>query len=96
MFTKLYFRVKTLKNGSFLLLLGYMIDINGRFIPGFGTSYRIVKRPSKTSKETHVPDPEPEYEWIYLPDDNLPAYALRIKENDQKRDEPTTNSGTNH
>lgn len=77
----------------FIIFL-YMIDINGKYIPGFGTSYRIVKKPTKKQSETHSEPEEPEYEWIYLPSEYLPAYELRIKKNDKKRDEQTTNSGT--
>jgi hypothetical protein len=70
-----------------------MIDVNGRYIPGFGTAYRIIKKPSKKPKETPIPEPEPEYELVYLPDKFLPAYMLRIKEHDQKRNDSTKNSG---
>lgn len=59
-----------------------MYDIDGNYIPGFGVPVKI-KKPSKKTKKNekqvltwddfkHV-----EYEWVYLPDEYLPAYELR-------------------
>lgn len=63
------------------IIFSYVIDVNGKYIPGFGTSYRIVKKPSKKHSEIHSEIEEPEYELVYIPDKYLPAYELRIKKN---------------
>lgn len=57
-----------------------MYDLDGNYIPGFGTQVRITKpkiKPQKNEKQVLTWNDFTEYEWVYLPDDNLPAYELR-------------------
>lgn len=58
-----------------------MYDIDGNYIPGFGTPVRYIntkrKKYKKDLRKILTWSDFEQYEFVYIPDDNLPCYELR-------------------